>query len=252
MKKIKSLSESQFLKLFFLLLSLTFLVAAFCMPDRGDMLSGLWRICSQPAKISTNDFQLGGYAGTFLNMALVGLCFTGLFYGLKAEANNVSTLAFVLTVGFCSWGITVLNIWFTVAGVFLYSLVKKEAPGKNINAMLFSTGIAPLINDLLVRYPHAEVVGFQVPGFLLALVVGLAIGFFLPAGLTHAPNVHKGFDLYSAAVPVCFFAFFLNAALYKTMGIDLPSPVAAPPRPSSFPSPSSSPGTACLPRCWRD
>ena len=226
MKKIKTLPESSFLKLFFALISLCFLVAAFCMPDRGDMLAGLWRICSQPAKISTNDFQLGGYAGTFLNMGLVGLCFVGLFYGLKAEANNVSTLAFLLTVGFCSWGITVVNIWFTVAGVFLYSAVKKEAPGKYINAMLFSTGIAPLINDLLVRYPHAEVVGFQVPGFLLALVVGLAIGFFLPAGLTHAPNVHKGFDLYSAAVPVCFFAFFLNALLYKTMGIDLPTPVA--------------------------
>ena len=226
MKKIKNLSESSFLKLFFLLFSLTFLVAAVCMPDRGDILAGLWRICSQPGKISTNDFALGGYAGTFLNMGLVGLCFAALFYGLKADANNVSTLGFILTVGFGSWGITVLNLWFSVLGVFLYSLVRKEAPGKNINAMLFSTGIAPLINDLLVRYPHAEVVGFQLPGLILALLVGCAIGFFLPAGLTHAPNIHKGFDLYSAAVPVCFFAFFLNALLYKTMGIDLPSPVA--------------------------
>ncbi len=226
MKKIKSLPESSFLKLFFALVSLFFLAAAVCMPDRGDMLSGLWRICSQPAKISTNDFALGGFAGTFLNMALVGFCYVGLFYGLKAEANNVSTLGFLLTVGFGSWGITVLNLWFSVAGVFLYSWVKKEAPGRNINAMLFSTGIAPLINDLLVRYPHDQVVGFQVPGVLMALAVGIAIGFFLPAGLTHAPNVHKGFDLYSAAVPVCFFAFFLNAFFYKTMGIDLPSPVA--------------------------
>ena len=223
MKKIRALDESSFLKLFFVLFSAAFLLAAVCMPDRSDMLAGLWRICSQPAKISTNDFALGGYAGTFLNMGLVGLCFAGLFYGLKAQANNVSTLGFILTVGFGSWGITVLNLWFSVLGVFLYSWARKEAPGKNVNAMLFSTGIAPLINDLLVRYPHTEVVGFQLPGLLLALVVGAAIGFFLPAGLTHSPNVHKGYDLYSAAVPVCFFAFFLNAFFYKTLGIALPA-----------------------------
>ena len=66
-------------------------------------------------------------------------------------------------------------------------------------------------------------VGFNLPGLLVTLAVGLFIGFMLPAGLAHAPAVHKGFDLYSAAVPVCFFAFFLNAALYKTMGIDLPA-----------------------------
>ena len=223
MKKIRNLPESEFLKLFFTFISAVFILAAFFMPDRDQMLSGLWQICSQPGKITTNDFALGGYAATFLNMGLVGACFTALFYILGATASNVSTLAFLLTVGFSSWGITVLNIWPTVLGVVGYSLVRKEKPGANINAMMFSTGIAPLITDLLVRYPNAEVVGFNLPGLLLTLIVGFAIGFLLPAGLGHAPSVHKGFDLYSAAVPVCFFAFFLNATLYKTMGIDLPA-----------------------------
>ncbi|MBQ7002085.1 MAG: DUF1576 domain-containing protein [Oscillospiraceae bacterium] len=223
MKKIKVLPESDFLKLFFALLSVVFVAAACFMPDRDTMLSGLWQIWSQPGKITTNDFALGGFAATFLNMGLVGACFTVLFYVLKATANNVSTLAFLLTLGFSSWGITVVNIWPTIAGVIVYSLVRKEKLGANINAMMFSTGIAPLITDLLVRYPNAEVVGFNLPGLLVALLVGFLIGFALPAGLGHAPNVHKGFDLYSAAVPVCFFAFFLNATLYKTLGIDLPA-----------------------------
>jgi len=223
MKKIRNLPESDFLKLFFTFISAVFVLAAFFMPDRSDMVSGLWRIMSQPGKISTNNFALGGYAGTFLNMGLVGFCFVALFVLLKAKANNVSTLAFLLTVGFSSWGITVLNIWPTILGVVIYSLVRKEKLGANINAMMFSTGIAPLITDLLVRYPNAEAVGFNLPGLLLTLVVGFLIGFLLPAGLGHAPNVHKGFDLYSAAVPVCFFAFFLNATLYKTMGIALPA-----------------------------
>ena len=215
MNKIKNLSEGSFLKLFFAFLSGCFILAAFLMPDRDTVFAGLWQILSQPGKISTNDFALGGYAATFLNMGLVGLCFLALFVLFKAEPNNVSTFGFILTIGFSSWGITVLNIWPPILGVALYCLVKKEK--MNVNAMLFSTGIAPLITDLLVRYPHAEVVGFNLPGLVVALLVGLFIGFLLPAGLGHAPGVHKGFDLYSAAVPICFFAFFLNATDRKSV-----------------------------------
>ena len=223
MNKIKNLSESSFLKLFFGFISACFVLAAFCMPDRADVFTGLWQILSQPVKISTNYFVLGGYAATFLNMGLVGFAFLALFIGLKATANNVSTLAFLLTLGFCSWGITLLNIWPTILGVVVYCLVKKEKLSANVNAMMFSTGIAPLISDLLVRYPNAEVVGFDLAGLAVTLVIGILIGFGVASGLSHAPQVHKGFDLYSAAVPVCFIAFFLNAMLYKTIGIALPA-----------------------------
>ena len=223
MNKIKNLSEGNLLKLFFSFISAAFILAAFFMPDRAEMLSGLWAIMSNPLKISTNCFALGGFAGTFLNMGLVGLIFLALFIVLKGTPNNVSTLAFLLTVGFSSWGITVLNVWPTILGVVAYCLVKKEKLSANVNAMMFSTGIAPLISDLLVRYPNADVVGFNLAGLAVTLIIGILIGFGVSAGLSHAPQIHKGFDLYSAAVPVCFIAFFLNAMLYKTIGIALPA-----------------------------
>jgi len=223
MKKIRNLPESEFLKLLFAFFSGMFLIAAVCMPDRGAMFSGLWQILSQPSKLTSSYFAIGGYAATFLNMGLVGLISLALFLVLKGTPNNVSTLAFILTLGFCSWGINILNIWPTIFGVVIYGLVKKEKMGGLVNAMLFSTGIAPLITDILIRYPHAEVVGFNVPGVILALGVGFVIGFFLPAGLANSPKVHKGFDLYSAALPIGMTAFFLNATLYKTLGVELPA-----------------------------
>ncbi len=223
MKKIQNLPESEFLKLFFGFFSACFLVAAVCMSDRATLFSGLVQILPQPGKVSTNYFALGGYSATFLNMGLVGLCCTLLFVLLKAQANNASTLALLLTVGFGSWGINILNIWPSIAGVLLYCLIKREHPRTQVNAMLFSTGIAPLISDLLVRYPNAEVVGFNWLGLGLAMGVGLLIGVLLPAGLAHSPKVHKGFDLYSAALPVGMTAFFLQAALFKTMGVALPA-----------------------------
>ena len=222
MKKIKNLSEGNFLKLLFAFFAAAFLIAAVCMPDRATMFTGLWKLLSQSSKISANYFAMGGYAATFLNMGLVALVSLLLFIVFKGTPNNASTLAVILTIGFGSWGINVLNIWPTILGVVVYGLVKKEKMGGLVNAMLFSTGIAPLITDLLIRYPNAEVIGFNWLGLGLAMVVGLVIGFFLPAGLAHSPKVHKGFDLYSAALPIGMTAFFLNATLFKTMGVSLP------------------------------
>ena len=58
----------------------------------------------------------------------------------------------------------------------LYCAVKRVSPASQVNAMLFTTGLAPLISDLLLRYPNAEAVGFHWAGLLL-------ISFVLPAVL---------------------------------------------------------------------
>ena len=217
MNKIKSLNESSFLKLFFLFVSLFFIVAAFFMPGNNTIVAGMEEILFGTCKVSTNYFAIGGYAATLINMGLVGLFCTALCFLPGAKAVNATTLGFLLTVGFGAWGINPLNMVPTILGVLLYCLVKKEKAGAHVNAMMFSTGIAPLISDLLFRYPGTEYVGFNGLGLALAIVVGLIIGFFLPAGLVHAPNIHKGFNHYSAAVPIGFTAFFLRVVLYNVM-----------------------------------
>ena len=217
MKKINQWEESKFLRLFFAAVSLCFVIAAFIMPDRADAFTGLWKLMSGTCKISTNYFAQGGFAATFLNMGLVGLICTGLVCLPGAKPNNVTTLGVLLTIGFGSWGINILNMIPSVLGVFLYALVKKEKLGAVSNAMLYSTGIAPLISDLLFRYPGVDYIGFNWFGLAMGLFIGLVIGFFLPAGLAHAPNIHKGYDHYSAAVPIGMTAFFLRAALYTVM-----------------------------------
>ena len=221
MKKLNQLEESKFLRLFFAILSLCFILSAAILPDRAKMLTGLKDILFDTCKVATNYFSVGGFAATFLNMGLVGLFCTALCFLPGAKPTNVTTLGVILTIGFGAWGINPLNMIPTILGVGLFCLVKKETAGAQVNAMLYSTGIAPLISELLFRYPgigkEAEYLGFNGLGIGLALLVGLIIGFFLPAGLGHAPNIHKGFNHYSAAVPIGFTAFFLRTALYNVM-----------------------------------
>ena len=119
MKKIKNLPESSFLKLLFGSLSVAFLIAAVLMPDRNTIFSGLWKIMTGTCKISTNYVALGGFGATFLNMGLVGLFCTALCFLPGAKPNQVTTLGVLLTIGFASWGIHVLNMLPTVLGVCL-------------------------------------------------------------------------------------------------------------------------------------
>ena len=226
LKKLNQLPETKFLEIFFAFFSMSFMVAAFCMPDRERMLTGLLQIVSQPTKASTNFFAVGGYAATFLNMGLIGLICTGLFALPGENPNHAATLVTILTTGFGSWGIHIVNMWPTMLGVMLHCAVKKEKFGEHTNAMLFSTGLAPFISELMVRYPNDTVTGFTPTGILLALVVGITVGYFLPAGLDNSPRVHKGFDLYSAALPVGMTAFLMQGFLYKAMGVPVPPAVA--------------------------
>ena len=226
MKRLNHLHEDRFLAIFFTCFSLSFLVAAFFMPDRRDMLEGLWRILNSPTKSATNFFGIGGYAATFLNMGLVGLICTFLYCIPGRQANNAATLVTLLTVGFGSWGIHILNIWPTIIGVAVHCIVKGEKLGSRTNAMLFTTGLAPFMSELMVRYPNPEVVGIHPSGVALALIVGIAVGYFLPAGLDNSPKIHKGFALYSAALPIGMTAFLLNGFLYKAMGVPVPEAVS--------------------------
>ncbi|MBO5128804.1 MAG: DUF1576 domain-containing protein [Oscillospiraceae bacterium] len=226
MKKLNTLPEKTFLKLFFLFFSCSFLIAAVCMPDRAQMLTGLVRIVSLPSKGSTNCFDLGGYAATFLNMGLIGLICTGLYAIPGKKSDSAATLVTILTTGFGAWGINIVNMWPTMLGVVLHAVLRREKIGDHTNQMLFSTGLAPFISELLVRYPTADVTGFSVSGVLAALAVGLVVGFFLPAGLTNSPIVHKGFDLYSAALPVGMTAFLMQGVLYRAMGVAVPDAVS--------------------------
>lgn len=93
MKKIKNLPENNFLILFFLLFSLAFLIASLVALDRAFLFEGMEQILTQPCKIPTNYFAVGGYSATFFNMGLVTLACLGLYLIFRAELNGGFTAA---------------------------------------------------------------------------------------------------------------------------------------------------------------
>ena len=235
-EKWKNLSASCTLKVVFWLFTAAFLVAAIISPDRAEMFSGLKAIYTTPAQVTKDYFEVGSVSATFFNAFLIGVLCSALYMLPGAVANGVSFLAFSLTMGFCFWGMNLFNLIPCFLGVCLYCLVKKEPLSKNVNFMLFSTGFAPFVTDLFLRYPGLENTGFSVGSVILGVCVGIFIGFFTPGGCAYAPNAHKGFALYSAALPLGMMGFFLRALFYTVLGGTLPpvEAVLGPSRPDVF------------------
>lgn len=196
------------------------------MPDRADMIPGLIRIIKNPTLSSTNAFSIGGYAATFLNMGLLGLICSVLYCIPGNKPNHEAVLVTLLTIGFGSWGIHILNIWPTMMGVVVYCLVRKKPLGNYTNLMMLTTGLAPFISEILVRYPYDYVVEISLPRVLLAFAVGIPAGFTIPAGLRNASKVHRGLTIYSAALPVGMAAFLMQSVLYRVMGVEIPASVS--------------------------
>ena len=221
-EKWKQLDASRMLKLVFWLFTAAFLVAALVSPDRGSLVSGLKALYTTPAQVTKDYFAVGGLSATFFSVFLVSLLCALLYLLPGAVANGVSFTAYGLTVGFSFWGMHLLNVIPTMLGVLLYCAVKREKVAKNVNFMLFSTGIAPIVTDMFLRYTGLELHGYTPASIALGLAVGLFIGFFTPAGCAYSPNAHKGFSLLSAALPLGMMSFFLRSLLYTALGGQLP------------------------------
>ena len=211
-------------RFFLMASSAAFLIAAGIAPDRGEMVTGLARILMSPAQLTKDYFAVGSVSGAFLNVSLVGFVCAAMACLPGAAVNGATIAAYFLTTGFSFWGINFLNIWPFFLGVMVHALVRGESFAKYVNLAMFSTALCPLASELLLRYPGSEEArGVTLAGAALMLIVGMLIGFLTPAMAAHSPNVHKGYDLYSAALPGVLLGLMAVAVLYKSLGRDVPA-----------------------------
>ena len=197
----------QQIRLFLLSCSIAFfgaaLITGLVLPEEGSAFAGLQQILLSPAQLTKDYFLLGNIPGTFLNMGLVGAVCAGLTFLPGTTVKGSTIAAWFLTVGFSSWGINIVNIWPFFLGVFLQAAVRRKPFAEFVDLAMFATALCPLASELLLRYPGT------------------------PALAAHSPNVHKGYDLYSAAVPGVLLGLFAVAVLYKTLGNDVPAIAAS-------------------------
>lgn len=203
--------------------SAAFIIGALCAGNFSELIPGLIRICTRPAQFTMDYLKLGGLGAGFLNTGLIGLICCAMLYFSKAKCSGVTVAAFWLNVGFGTFGMNILNMLPFLFGGWVYSRIKKVKFGTVVNFALFSTAMAPFASELIFRYPNLETSGFSWIGLLGAVVLGVIVGCVMPMLCAHAPNFHKGYDLYNAGPAAGFLAFLIYCVLYKSVGIAVPT-----------------------------
>ena len=189
------------------------------------MLPGFVRILTGPAQLTKDYFkpELGGLSASMLNTGLLSLICTALTLLPGTTVNGVTALAWFLTVGFGTFGMNPVNMLPLMLGAFVYARIRREPFAKYIHFAMFSTGVAPIITQVLLYYPDAAAGPRVTPlGVALALGVGIFVGCAMPGLCAHSPGFHKGYNLYNAGPAAGFLCFLLFAVLYKTLGVEAP------------------------------
>ncbi len=235
LSNLRDKSASQILRALLTAFSVAFLIAAVFAPDRAEIFNGFVRINLNPGQLTKDYFfnEIGSLSGALLNMGIVGLICNAMMFLPGAAVGGGTVAAYMLTVGFSSFGLNVITILPIILGTIVYSLVKRQSFAKNINFAMFSTALSPLIGEMLLRYPNMAgedgaipLHGITFTGVLLAILLGIVIGMAMPALCGHSQFFHKGYDLYNAGPAAGFLCLLLVAILYKTLGVDAPKVAA--------------------------
>lgn len=176
------------------------------------ILSGLWRIIVEPDYLITDYIDVGGVGAAFMNSGLLVILFTGILVVLKVRVRGISIASIFTVSGFALFGKNLLNVWFILAGVWLYAKVRKEPFYQHVYTAFFGTSLAPIVSQLMfgldLSLPLRIVIGSS---------AGLVSGFLLPPLAAALLPVHHGFNLYNMGF-TCGMVGMITVSLFKSYG----------------------------------
>jgi hypothetical protein len=197
------------------ILTLTFLALAatgFFFDTPSGIAGGLLRIITDPDYLITDYMGVGGVGAAFVNSGLVCLLCIGLLRLQRVPVTGITIAAIWTIAGFSFFGKNLLNVWFIMAGVWLYARYRKEPFSRFIYSALFGTALAPLVTQILF--------GFGAPLWVkipLATLAGLSVGFVVPPLGAAMMRFHQGFNLYNIGF-VSGFVGSIVLSLFRSYG----------------------------------
>lgn len=180
----------------------------------GDALRGLWVIVISRDALITDYFGLAGYASAFLNAVLVMGMGLWLLCREKVRFTGLTMAAVFINVGYALWGKNPVNILPILLGTSLYALVHGAKLSRYIYTGFFGTSLAPLVTELVFELPFG-----RRANLLVAVAVGILIGFILPGLSVHTASMHMGYNLFNVGFSAGILAFVVVCVL-KSFGIE--------------------------------
>ncbi len=174
-------------------LSLCIIAAGLAIDGPVKVWAGLYDIITRPDLLITDYTQTSGTGAAFLNSGLILLLSVLLLHFSRDPFNGYSIVTLGLMCGFGLFGKNIATIWPFVLGGRIFSAVTHR-PFKNYVAVsLLSSALSPLLSHIAL----GTGMGVSWLSVTVAAVVGIAIGFVMPALCPYTYRIQNGMNMYN-------------------------------------------------------
>lgn len=198
----------------FVMFSILYLMATALVVDTpAEILAGMRRIIISRDALITDYFVIGGYGAAFFNASLVMLMEYILLIVEKVNFTGLTLAAMYINAGFALFGKNPVDILPIIIGTCIYAAVHHTRLNRYIYTAMFGTCLAPFVTEMVYVLPF----GPWING-ILAVGLGIFIGFVLPPLSAHTASMHMGYNLFNVGFSAGIIAFVLMCIL-QSMGI---------------------------------
>ncbi|MFO8237378.1 MAG: DUF1576 domain-containing protein [Prochlorococcaceae cyanobacterium] len=169
-----------------------FIILGLAMDGPREVVRGIAAILTSRDTLLTDYFGIAGIGGSLVHTGILTLLACGLYHHVRAPIGGASLACLFLLLGFGLFGKNLLNVWFIVAGVWMYARCRGEPFAKHINTAFFGAALAPVVTEILFSTVLPTAISLP-----LAVGAGLLISFILPPAAAQLSKAHMGFALYN-------------------------------------------------------
>lgn len=209
-KKIKGKELEQYCVFSAVLL----IVAAFLFASPAELVEGMRKIILSRDALITDYFELAGYGAGFLNAGIMMLISIVLIRMTKLPYTGLTLAVIFISVGFGFWGKNPINSIPIITGSWIYARAHRAHFARYVYTALFATCLAPFVTELVYILPFSSDINF-----LLAIGIGIFIGYVIPPLSMHTASMHMGYNLFNVGFAAGTLAFVLYCIL-KAHGIE--------------------------------
>ena len=176
-----------------LALALTILMVFiyFVIRDKTNIILGLENIVTSPSTLITDFLVIGGLGATFLNAFSLFIFNFILVKSFKLKVSGLVLAAFFTVFGFSFFGKNIFNVLPIYLGGIIYTKFEHLEFKTVLPTIMFTSALAPFISAMAFSSGTFE------EAYLLAMVLGIVIGFIATPLAKKMISFHEGFNLYN-------------------------------------------------------
>lgn len=183
-----------------------------------EIAEGMVKIFTKPAALITDYIALASVGAAFFNAGLVMLCSILLLRALRLPFTGMSVSCCFLMGAFSLFGKNLFNVLPILLGTLLYAVFRRENFARYVYIGLFGTTLSPIVTEMALMARGWK----PLPRLLFPILMGMLIGFVLPAIAAYTMRLHQGYNLYNVGFAAGLVGLVLVSVL-RSFGNDFAS-----------------------------